>query len=306
MTEPIEDTRSLPTVTIYSIISILYAILSLTGNSLMCLAFYRNRRLRTVTNFYVLSLAIDDIMITTLTCPFVTVATGLRKWPFNFNFCQFIGFISHFWGVMSVNILALTAVNRYICMIKPHLYPVLFTRKKTFFSILFVLLLTFAAILIATLVTPLLFKWHPFYFSCEVTGLDVLADVSNATTGVFALAISLILFCYVSVYRAIKRHNSAVNPSLQEATSQGTVSAHEIQVSRVLLAAVLAFCVSWIPLTVLRILKSLVHLSVPSFWLSFSTLSAASSLWTNPVIYGVMNRAMRKEFLKLLRCRSEN
>ena len=60
MTQPEEDTRSLPAVTIHSVILALSAILALMGNSLVCLAFYRNRRLRTVTDVYVLSLAVAD------------------------------------------------------------------------------------------------------------------------------------------------------------------------------------------------------------------------------------------------------
>ena len=100
--------------------------------------------------------------------------------------------------------------------------------------------------------------------------------------------------------------NSAVIPSLQQANGQGTVSAYEIQTSRVLLAAVIAFIACWLPAEVANVLERVTELDVPSFWQSFSSLVASCSSWINPVIYGMMNRAMRKEFLKLLRCREEN
>lgn len=121
---------------------------------------------------------------------------------------------------MSVDIVALTAVIRYVCIVKPHLYPVLFTRKKTIFSILFILLLAYSAGLITTLVTPILFEWHPFYSFREVAGLEVCADFSKGAAGFVTFAMVLIVFCYVSVYRAIRRHNSAIRLCKQPAKEQ--------------------------------------------------------------------------------------
>ena len=113
----------------------------------------------------------------------------------------------------------------------------------------------------------------------------------------------VILFCYGRVYRAIRLNNSAVIPSLQEENIRGTERAHEVQVSRVLLASVFAYCICWIPGTVVTFLQKALQLTVPSLWESCTALATACSLWINPIIYGVMNKAMRKEFLKLLRCR---
>ncbi|XP_078371339.1 melatonin receptor type 1A-like [Oculina patagonica] len=306
MAEERDDTRSLTTVAIHTIILVLSTILTFAGNSLVCLALYRNRRLRTVTNTYVLSLAATDLVASMFVFPFNTIASGLRRWPFNFSFCQFNGFISYFWGAMTVNILALTAVNRYICIVKPNLYTALFTRKKSLFSILLLLLLSLGAFFTAIFATPIFFQWFPIYLVSEVTGLKIRAGVSRGIVGFVALMMSLMTFCYGSVYRAIRLHNTAVNPSLQAATSQRTVSAHEIQASRVLLAAVIGFGVCWIPMTVIRAINIYAHSPLPSFWLSYSTLFAFFSSWINPIIYGVMNRAMRREFLKLLRCGRKN
>ncbi len=272
MSQPREDTRSLPTVAVHTSILVLTIALSLTGNTLVCLAFYRNRRLRTITNFYVLSLSIIGLLIATFAFPFTAIASALRQWPFNDNFCQFNGFLTYYIAGVSLGTLALTAVNRYFCVVKPQLYPVLFTKKKTVLSIVFVWLFTLTAGLTVTLVTPISFAWHPENLFCPMTGVKV--DESKVIASVFVTVYivfptCIVLFCYGSVYRAIRRHNSAVNPSLQEATSQGTVSAHEIQASRVLLAAVIGFCVCWTPAIDISILKRVTQLQTPSLWLSF-------------------------------------
>ena len=123
--ENTHDTRSLPAVILHTIILVTTSLLSLTGNSLVCVAFYRNRRLRTITNFYVLSLAIADLMVAILLFPFGAIASGFRRWPFNFNFCQFAGFLAVYWGQVSTCTLALTSINRYFCVVKPQKYSVL-------------------------------------------------------------------------------------------------------------------------------------------------------------------------------------
>ena len=305
---PREDTRSLSTVIMHTFFLFFTTVLSLTGNLLVCIAFCRNRRLRTITNFYVFSLSLTGIIISTFSYPFITVASGLRSWPFGFHFCQLNGFLYYYFTGVSIGILALTAINRYFCVVKHQFYPILFTRKKAIVSIIFVWTFPLTAGIIAILLTPILFHWHPHYLFCEVKHIEILEEkaLTSAVVTVFiGLPMCLILLCYGNVYRAIRQHNSSIVLSLQEANDEGSVSVHEIQASRVLLAAVIAFCVCWIPTAAVIILEKVAYLIVPSFWQSFSVLFSYSSAWINPIIYGVMNRAMRKEFIKLLRYTKE-
>ena len=61
-----EDSRSLPEMVIHAVLISQALVLSLSGNSLFCLAFYRNIRLRTITNMYLLSLAMAGLMMASL------------------------------------------------------------------------------------------------------------------------------------------------------------------------------------------------------------------------------------------------
>ena len=167
MSRPAEDTRSLSTITTHTLILLLTTILSLIGKSLVCLAVYRNRRLRTITGFYVISLALVDIVLGTISHPFNTIASGLRRWPFDTRFCTFSSFLKFYFPGPSTGILTLAAINRYFCVLKPVLYRNLFTRKKTVVSILLVSIVTFTVSLSATLVPPLVFQWHHTIFSAR-------------------------------------------------------------------------------------------------------------------------------------------
>ena len=86
-------------------------VLSSFGNLLVCLAFYKNRRLRSITNFYVLSLAVADLTVAIFAFPSVIVASGLRKWPFSDGSCQFSGFATSYLFMVSLCILALTSIK---------------------------------------------------------------------------------------------------------------------------------------------------------------------------------------------------
>lgn len=225
MSKITEDTRRVGTVVTHTIIWMLTTISSVAGNSLILVAHYRNRRLRTITSFYVLSLVIIDFIVATFGYPFNTIAAGLRQWPFGFDFCQFNGFLSHFWTVLSINILTLTAVNRYFCIVKLRFYPNFFTKKKTLLSIIFVWLSTFAEGLAVTFFTPVIFEWHPYYLFCQMESSDSLPVVTAVflTAFVFAL-ICFTLFCYGRVYWVIRRHNLAVMPfcEMQTLTAKET------------------------------------------------------------------------------------
>ncbi|CAH3191717.1 unnamed protein product, partial [Porites evermanni] len=218
------DRRTLLTVTIHTLSLSLMALLSVIGNILVCLAFHRNRRLRTVTNCYVYSLAVTDLIFACSVYPMDAIASALRRWSFGSILCQFNGFTSYLWVTVSINILA-------------------------------------------------------FYFDIPFVFLPTCVT----------------FVCYGRVYKVIRRHNFLVIPFLQQANSQrAMVSKHEIQGSWILLAAVVAFCICWIPATTVVILEKLAHRGIPPFWQSIHTLSSACSSWINPIIYGAMNRAMRK------------
>ena len=304
MAENEEDTRTLLEVAIHTVILALTTVLSLAGNSLVCLAVYKNRRLRTTTNFYVLSLAVADLILA-IFFPFHLAASWLRRWPFSHNFCQFTGFLVQLWAQVSLCILALASINRYFCVLKPHKYPVLFAKKKTILSIIFIWLVLLLQTLIFTISAPIIYQWSPKSLYCQGTSPNERTErISYIFFGCFfTVPMSLVVFCYGSVYRVVWKHNTAVVPSLQQTNGLGTISGQDIKTSRVLFAAVFGFCICWTPLIILLFLVFGFHVSISSVAQWVFVLFTTFSSWINPIIYGVMNRAMRKEFRNILFCR---
>ena len=307
--EAVEDTRSWIRVVIHNACLVVLIILSITGNFFVCFAMYRNTRLRTITNLYVFALALSDITVAVFVFPFSLVASVVREWPFSYNFCQFHGFMTYYWGVVSLLILALTAINRYFCIVKPNRYQALFTKKRTVASLLLVWIIALCLGLLVTFEAPVRFQWHPDNLYCR----ELLPNnVSQMILFLFlvgcfiALPVVCIAFGYGSVFFAIRQHNAAVAPSLQSGSNNEKRRAEEVRTCRILFAAVVGACSCWLPTIVIFILEYGFQTRLPSTIALLRVLFGSFSSFINPIIYGVMNRAMRKEMLNILFCRRHN
>ena len=91
--------------------------MAIAGNSCVLLAVYRNSRLRTVPNYYIVSLAISDILLPLLCAPYSVAVAIVGHWPFNDSVCQSQGFFVIILACASLLILTLTAINRFFRMV---------------------------------------------------------------------------------------------------------------------------------------------------------------------------------------------
>lgn len=55
---------------VWTLALLIFPVLTLVGNLLVCLSVLRERSLRTATNFFIVSLAVADILVAILVMPF--------------------------------------------------------------------------------------------------------------------------------------------------------------------------------------------------------------------------------------------
>ena len=103
----------------------------LIENSLICIAVYRNARLRSSTNLYIISLAISDIINAIIVMPFTVGVLITGEWPFGEAVCDFHAFFTLFSVYVSPTTMGLTAFNRYVRIVKPQHYPRIFTDTRS-------------------------------------------------------------------------------------------------------------------------------------------------------------------------------
>lgn len=68
-------------------------LLAIIGNSLVILTLIQNRRMRTITNVFLLNLAISDILLGVLCMPFTLIGTLLRDFVFGELMCKLLPYL---------------------------------------------------------------------------------------------------------------------------------------------------------------------------------------------------------------------
>ena len=302
--------RAVGLVVLESALMILINILAFTGNMLVCLAVYRNQRLRIIPNIYVVTLAISDALMAALCMPMSVVLLTTGQWPFNSAVCHFQGFFCFFCALNSLLLMTATAVNRYFRVVKPTLYRQCFKVKSTFIS---VVALTLFAALGAGLSS--MTQWATFtvhygkvicFMEFETPHLDM-AYMAYLDVIYISVPIGIITFAYYKIFITIKQHNQEMNITRKEANLR--LNVEEVKITKALFAAVLGFILCWGPIAIIDMVDSFsAHkLAIPRQVFILYIYLGFGSCTINPVIYGVMNRAFRAEFLRVLNfCRRKN
>ena len=304
-------TRSLTMVILEGSSLVLLNILSLIGNVLVCLSVYRNPRLRTATNLYIIALAVSDLLSAMFVMPVAEVILFTGKWPFGESLCQFHAFISLFVIYVSPATMSLTAINRYVRICRPNAsYKRIFSPKKSRFWLGFVWLFVACYIGIPRLAEFQGFEFVPGYAQCSIKHLDERAKIIH-----YSIVLTLFLvvpscataFSYSRVLKAIRHHKMEILPSISQVRRNGNeqqISVQEIKLSRSLFIVVFTFMLCWIPLWVIVILRRFFIVYMPRNVELLCMFFLYISNTVNPVIYAGMNSSFRSEFRRIIMCQS--
>lgn len=123
-------TREEALVWIETVLFALTNVMAVFGNLLTFYAVYRNHRLRTITNMFVIALAASDILMCTCCMPFTVVALFHGQWIFGKSYCLFQGFAALTLAMVSMVTMGVIAVNRFFCVVKPEKYPCCLRSKE--------------------------------------------------------------------------------------------------------------------------------------------------------------------------------
>lgn len=120
--DPLEDDGEQPLYVIVILI-LLYGLvifLAIGGNIVVCYIVLAYQRMRTVTNFFLLNLAISDILKALLCIPFTFVSNILLMyWPFGEGLCPIVTYIQSLAVLLSAFTLVSMSLDRYIAIVYP-------------------------------------------------------------------------------------------------------------------------------------------------------------------------------------------
>uniref|UniRef100_UPI0037E77AA9 histamine receptor H2a n=1 Tax=Semicossyphus pulcher TaxID=241346 RepID=UPI0037E77AA9 len=304
----------------------LIILLTVGGNVLVCLAVCTSRRLRCLTNCFIVSLAVTDLLLGLLVLPFSALLQFNSEWPLGPVFCNF--YISMDVMLCTASILTLLAisVDRYLAVTMPLRYASLVLPWKVA-----VAMACIWTVSVAVSFLPIQMGWNTVNGTVQNHGPWAQEGKCRfelnrpyvLTDSLLTFYLPLVAMCwtYLRILRIaraqakrigsvrptyITTFNCRNNPCSTKVVSSVTAVALREHKATVTLAAVIgAFVVCWLPyfimFTVLGIKEHPDPSTVPEFsivlWLGY----ANSAL--NPFLYGALNRDFRSAYTHLLRCR---
>ena len=265
-------------------------VMTFLGNLLVCYAVYRNPRLRNPSNYYIISLALTDILLASCAMPLSVAYLATGEWSFGTSACEFFAILTTSMTETSAFNMALMALNRYYKVVKPNKYQAVFKPRNIVTTALLAWIIPMTFAILSVFVFDEEAKPNPGYPIC------VIQFPKLSLTAVFGVTYSqyfIIVFCYWKIYRKVKMHNA--NLSWQSS------NAVDVKVSKTLFVTVVSFVSLFFPASIIFTLHEFLW---PTGFPRFVALLAVFLIFmtssTNPFIYGYMNRGFRNEFKKFL------
>lgn len=174
-----------------------FILLAVAGNLLVILSVACNRHLQTVTNYFIVNLAVADLLLSTTVLPFSATMEVLGFWAFGRAFCDVWAAVDVLCCTASILSLCTISVDRYVGVRHSLKYPTIMTERKA----AAILALLWAVALVVS-VGPLL-GWKepvpPDERFCSITEEVGYAVFSSVCSFYLPMAVIIVMYCRVYV-----------------------------------------------------------------------------------------------------------
>lgn len=108
---------------------------ALFGNALVIISVHRHRKLRVLTNYYVVSLAVADMLVALCAMTFNASSEVTDTWMFGPLVCDIFNSLDVYFSSASILHLCCISVDRYYAIVRPLEYPVTMTHRTVCFML---------------------------------------------------------------------------------------------------------------------------------------------------------------------------
>ncbi|XP_053207994.1 tachykinin-like peptides receptor 86C [Panonychus citri] len=298
----------LPVQVIWSIVFGLMILVAMVGNTTVIWIVTGHRKMRTVTNVFLLNLTIADLIMATFNGVFNFVYMLHSHWPFGQTYCKINNFIANVTVASSVFTITATSIDRYIAVVHP-LKPRMTKHRVMLIIIMvwsFAALLSLPNLLYSRLFT-IPFQDGGYRVVCILVWPDGYAGQSTSD---YLYNLTFLMITYVIPMISLVITYSLMSRVLwgskgigEETDIQRESIRSKQKVARMLIALVILFAICWLPYHAYflysyhypHINQSVIiqHIFLFSYWLAMS-----NSMY-NPLIYYWMNKRFRSYFASI-------
>ncbi|XP_033503812.2 alpha-1A adrenergic receptor-like [Epinephelus lanceolatus] len=330
---PLDLSRAVPV----GMVLAFFIMFAIVGNILVILSVVCNRHLRIPTNYFIINLAIADLLLGTTVLPVSATLEVLDYWVFGRIFCDIWAAVDVLCCTASIMSLCVISIDRYIGVRYPLQYPMIVTEKRALLAMLGVWVLS-----IVISIGPLLgWKQPPSQDDtvCLITEEPFYALFSSL--GSFYIPTAVILAMYFRVYivakRTTKNLEAGVMKERQEDSNELTLRIHcrnqndlcptpkaggggasaarstltvkllkfsrEKKAAKTLGVVVGMFILCWLPFFLALPIGSFnSSLRPPETFFKVIFWLGYFNSCLNPIIYPCYSREFKQAFIRILRC----
>ncbi|EFB17154.1 hypothetical protein PANDA_008951, partial [Ailuropoda melanoleuca] len=276
------------------VLYLLVCAVGLGGNALVIYVVLRHAKMKTVTNIYILNLAVADVLLM-LGLPFLATQNAVSYWPFGPVLCRLVMTLDGINQFTSIFCLTVMSVDRYLAVV----HPIRSTRwrrprvaKLASAAVwAFSLLMSLPLVVFADIQEG----WNTCNLSWpEPVGLwGAVFIIYTSVLGFFG-PLLVICLCYLLIVVKVKASGVRVGASRRRS---------ERKVTRMVVVVVVVFVGCWLPFFIVNIVNLAFVLpeepaSAGAYF--FVVILSYANSCANPVLYGFLSDNFRQSFRKVL------
>ncbi|KAJ8317863.1 hypothetical protein KUTeg_002954 [Tegillarca granosa] len=305
-----------PIVIIFMILYVVIICVAVIGNGVVIIMIGLAKRIRSVTDIYILSLAVSDLMIATLNMPFQLYFIVANEWKAGEFLCKFTNYIQGVTVVASILTLLVIAFDRYWVICSTKLTQKLHSRKKAIISLAFVWVISLCVVC-----PHLIFQRLDLRIKLEFNGLPIVTDFGYVCAEfypnpsdskiytlivyvfLYLLPVVIMTYTYGRIAHRLWIHQP-IGDILENPCHHQRNMTQRKRIIKMLIAVVLAFMLLWLPFFTFSLYREFTKVD-SSFRIKMATLKLIgySNCCVNPIIYTFLNRNFQIEFKRLF-CRN--
>uniref|UniRef100_A0AAQ4REQ8 Retinal pigment epithelium-derived rhodopsin homolog n=1 Tax=Gasterosteus aculeatus aculeatus TaxID=481459 RepID=A0AAQ4REQ8_GASAC len=263
-------------------------VISLFSNIVVLLMFWKFKELRTATNFIIINLAFTDIGVAGIGYPMSAASDIHGSWKFGYAGCQIYAALNIFFGMASIGLLTVVAIDRYLTICRPDIAAWL---NAVFWSSM-------------PVVGWASYAPDPTGATCTINWRQNDVSFISYTMAViavnFVLPLSAMFYCYYNVSATVKRYKAS--NCLDSANIDWS---DQMDVTKMSIVMIIMFLVAWSPYSIVCLWASFGDpKTIPAPMAIIAPLFAKSSTFYNPCIYVIANKKFRRAIIGMVRCQT--
>ncbi|XP_064179636.1 somatostatin receptor type 5 [Anguilla rostrata] len=278
-----------------AVISLTVFIIGLTGNTLAIYVVLRYAKMKTVTNIYILNLAVADELYI-LGLPFLTTQNVLSYWPFGSFLCRVVMTADSINQFTSIFCLTVMSIDRYLAVVHP-IRSTKWRRPRVAKMInATVWSLSFVVVLPVIIFSDVQDQFN----TCNMNWPEPKAAWSTAFilyTAILGFFGPLLVICLCYLLIVVRVKSAGVRAGFTKRRKS------ERKVTRMVVIIVVVFVLCWLPFFIINMVNLVFILPENSLMAGvyfFAVILSYVNSCANPLLYGFLSDNFKQSFRKVL------